>query len=59
MDTPVEEMKNVGGKVPVGLFWQFKETYTRRRESATEALINALRLYIDAVDENDNREGVK
>lgn len=59
MDTPVEETKTVGGKVPVGLFWKFKETYMRRRETATEALINAIRLYIDAVDENNGREEVK
>lgn len=51
MNTPIEETKSVGGKIPEDLFWKFKETYTRRRETATEALINAIRLYNDAVDE--------
>lgn len=59
MNTPIEETKSVGGKIPEELFWQFKETYTRRRETATEALINAIRLYNDADHENVDREEVK
>lgn len=59
MNTPIEETKSVGGKIPEELFWKFKETYTRRRETATEALIHAIRLYNDAVDEGNNREEVK
>lgn len=59
MNTPIEETKSVGGKIPEDLFWKFKETYTKRRESATEALIHAIRLYNDAEDENSNREEVK
>lgn len=59
MNTPIEETKSVGGKIPEELFWKFKETYTKRRETATEALINAIRLYNDAEDENDKREEVK
>ena len=59
MNTPIEETKSIGGKIPEELFWKFKETYTKRRETATEALINAIRLYNDAEDENDKREEVK
>lgn len=59
MNTPIEETKSVGGKIPEDLFWKFKETYTRRRETATEALINAIQLYNDALDENSSREEVK
>ena len=59
MNTPIEETKSVGGKIPEELFWQFKEAYTRRRETATEALINAIRLYNDADQENKDREEVK
>lgn len=59
MNTPIEETKSVGGKIPEELFWQFKETYTKRRETATEALINAIRLYNDADHENSDREEVK
>jgi hypothetical protein len=59
MNTPIEETKSVGGKIPEDLFWKFKETYTRRRETATEALINAIQLYNDALDENNSREEVK
>lgn len=59
MNTPIEETKSVGGKIPEELFWQFKETYTKRRETATEALINAIRLYNDAEQDEKNREEVK
>ena len=51
------DSKKSGGKIPEALFWRFKETYAKRRESATEALENAIRLYID-VDEMDEQEGV-
>ena len=59
MNSINEETKSVGGKIPEELFWKFKETYTRRRETATEALINAIRLYNDEIDENSNKEEVK
>ena len=57
MQGQTDNKKSVGGKIPEALFWQFKETYAKRRESATEALENAIRLYID-VDEMDEQEGV-
>ena len=47
MQEQTDNKKSVGGKIPDTLFWQFKETYAKRRESATEALENAIRLYID------------
>ena len=57
MQEQTDIKKSVGGKIPEVLFWQFKETYAKRRESATEALENAIRLYID-VDEMNEQEGV-
>ena len=57
MQEQTDIKKSVGGKIPETLFWQFKETYAKRRESATEALENAIRLYID-VDEMNEQEGV-
>lgn len=59
MNTPIDSTKSVGGKIPEKLFWRFKETYTRRRESATEALINAISLYCDDNIEENDREEVK
>lgn len=53
MQKQTDNKKSVGGKIPETLFWQFKETYAKRRESATEALENAIRLYIDVVDTNE------
>ena len=47
MQNGTDNKKSVGGKIPETLFWQFKEAYAKRRESATEALENAIRLYID------------
>ncbi len=55
MQEQTDNKKSVGGKIPEILFWQFKETYTKRRESATEALENAIRLYID-VDQKHIQE---
>lgn len=57
MQEQADSKKSVGGKIPEALFWQFKETYAKRRESATEALENAIRLYID-VDEISEQEDV-
>ena len=57
MQEQTDIKKSVGGKIPEALFWQFKETYAKRRESATEALENAIRLYIDA-DGMNEQEGV-
>lgn len=57
MDPQNENTKSVGGKIPIDLFWKFKETYTKRRETATEALINAIQLYNDA--ETASEEEVK
>lgn len=59
MSTLIEETKSVGGKIPEDLFWKFKEEYTKRRETATEALVHAIRLYIDAEQENISKEEVK
>ena len=55
MQEQTDNKKSVGGKISEILFWQFKEAYTKRRESATEALENAIRLYID-VDQKHIQE---
>ena len=57
MQEQADSKKSVGGKIPEALFWQFKETSANRRECASEALENAIRLYID-VDEMNEQEGV-
>lgn len=52
------ELKSIGGSIPAQLYWQFKEVQASRHESATKALENAIRLYIETVpDENVNKEG--
>lgn len=56
MRAQADNKKSVGGKIPETLFWQFKETYAKRRESATEALENAIRLYIDVTDINEQED---
>lgn len=45
----VEEIKTktIGGAIPEDLYWKFKQVQTSRKENATQALINAIRLYID------------
>lgn len=57
MQEQADTKKSVGGKIPEALFWQFKETYAKRRESATEALEHAIRLYIDVISTNE-QEGI-
>ena len=46
--------KNIGGPIPEELYWQFKQVQSSRKESATQALINAIRLY----NEIDTMKGV-
>ena len=41
------ETKYVGGQVPIDLYWAFKKKVADRKETTTEAVENALRLYID------------
>lgn len=47
--------KFVGGKVPQDLYWRFKQAYTQRKETATEALSNAIQLYLEI--QNHEEEG--
>ena len=42
-----EETKNVGGQIPNDLYWEFKAKQAERKENATTALTNAIRLYND------------
>lgn len=45
--TPKDETKNIGGAVPAELYWRFKKVQAERKESATQALENAIRLYVE------------
>jgi len=45
--TPKDETKTVGGAVPAELYWRFKKVQAERKESATQALENAIRLYVE------------
>jgi hypothetical protein len=42
-----DETKNVGGPIPTSLYWDFKRAQAAREETVNEALINAIRLYVD------------
>lgn len=48
-----EETKAVGGSIPIELYWQYKSVQANRKESAAEALENAIRLYIDLDTEEE------
>lgn len=49
-----EETKMVGGLIPIDLYWEFKVTHARRKENATKALEEALRLYVSIPDKEGN-----
>lgn len=44
----------VGGLIPIDLYWEFKVTHARRKENATKALEEALRLYVSIPDKEGN-----
>ena len=46
--------KAVGGQIPIELYWEFKQAQVDRHESATQALENAIRVYIDIAKEENN-----
>lgn len=46
-----EETKTVGGAIPSELYWHFKKIQAERKESATQALENAIRLYVEITKE--------
>lgn len=43
-----EQTKMVGGQIPADLYWLFKVEHAKRKENATTALENAIRLYVEA-----------
>jgi len=43
--------KMLGGFVPAEIYWAFKEMAAIRKESMTEALTNAILMYIDVEEE--------
>ncbi len=51
-----DEVKTVGGAIPSELYWQFKQTQAGRKETATQALENAIRLYIE-IDAMEGTDG--
>lgn len=59
MSIQVKETKSVGGQIPEDLFWTFKQTYTNRRETATDAIIHAIQLYNDIPQNTDTENEVK
>lgn len=52
---PNEDMdvgvKLLAQKIPVDMYWKFKEAAAKRQETARESLINAVLLYIAAGEE--------
>ena len=59
MSCQEKDTKSVGGQIPTDLFWRFKQTHVERHETATEALMHAIQLYIDAVPSKNNEDEVK
>jgi hypothetical protein len=53
-----EDTKSIGGSIPAELYWDFKKIQAQRKESATQALENAVRLYVelDVVEEEEANE---
>lgn len=52
-----EETKTIGGAIPIELYWQYKKVQALRQESATRALENAIRLYVEIDIEEGNSNG--
>lgn len=50
------ETKSVGGAIPAELYWLFKKIQVTRKESATQALENAIRLYVE-IDAEEETHG--
>lgn len=44
-------VKLLAQKIPVDMYWKFKEAAAKRQETARESLINAVLLYIAAGEE--------
>lgn len=44
-----EDTRYVGCSAPIKLYWEFKSSAAARGETLGEALINAIRLYIDII----------
>ena len=49
-------LRSIGGSIPADLYWKFKEAQAARHESATKALENAIRLYVDVDAETQEEE---
>lgn len=52
-----EETKTIGGAIPIELYWQYKKVQAQRQESATKALENAIRLYVEIDIEEGSSNG--
>jgi hypothetical protein len=48
-----EEAKSIGALIPAKLYWQFKRIQAERKETATQAIENAIRLYIELDTEEE------
>ncbi len=56
MSNEKKDTKFVGGQISQDLYWRFKQVYTQRKESATEALTNAILLYLELPQETNKEE---
>lgn len=45
-------VKTVGGSIPEDLYWAFKKAQADRHENSTQALENAIRVYLECSPEN-------
>lgn len=47
------QTKAIGGAIPEELYWEFTQARVARHESATKALEHAIRLYLDAIQQEE------
>lgn len=52
-----EETKSIGGPIPKSLYWEFKRVQAERKETALQALENAIRLYLDIDKKEESNNG--
>lgn len=48
-----DDSKTVGGAIPTELYWRFKQAQALRKETATQALENAILLYVEIDKEGE------
>lgn len=48
-------MKSLGALIPEDVYWDFKKVQAARKESNAQALINAVRLYIEIGNQEEGQ----